>query len=234
MIDPVQMLAPLVDAPTGQADPQEAAAQFEELLTRILIKEMRKTLPEDGWLSGAGADIYQGLLDEQLAQQLTDSGGLGLAPALASSFGSSGAATSAGHGTTEALPPVLPVAGARTTSGFGMRTDPLDGSHRHHDGVDLAAPSGTPIRAARPGTVRFAGERGGYGNLVIIDHGDGLETRYGHCATVTVRPGDRVDAGQRVGTVGSTGRSTGSHLHFEVRNHGRTTDPAPWLGLSKN
>ena len=83
--------------------------------------------------------------------------------------------------------------------------------------------------AERDGVVRFAGDRGGYGNVVIIDHGDGLETRYAHCATLTVQAGDKVPEGAVVGTVGSTGRSTGPHLHFEVRQDGLPTNPTNFV-----
>ena len=115
------------------------------------------------------------------------------------------------------------------SSGFGERRDPFNGSIRKHDGIDLALAAGTPVRAERDGVVRFAGDRGGYGNVVIIDHGNGLETRYAHCATLTVQAGDNVPEGAVVGTVGSTGRSTGPHLHFEVRENGIATNPANFV-----
>ena len=113
----------------------------------------------------------------------------------------------------------------RVSSAYGVRTDPITGHQRAHHGVDLAAPTGTPIPAVRPGTVSFAGDRGGYGNLVIIDHGNGMETRYAHCHTLDVQAGDYVEAGQQIATVGSTGRSTGPHLHLELRQDGVATDP---------
>ncbi|HEY8339567.1 MAG TPA: M23 family metallopeptidase [Egibacteraceae bacterium] len=127
---------------------------------------------------------------------------------------------------------VLPVEG-RFSSPFGMRTHPVTGARKMHTGVDIAAPTGTPIRAARGGTVSFAGVRGGYGNLVIIDHPDGTQTRYAHQDALQVQVGQRVAAGQVVGTVGSTGMSTGPHLHFELRRGGDPVDPAPLLGLHR-
>jgi murein DD-endopeptidase MepM/ murein hydrolase activator NlpD len=132
-------------------------------------------------------------------------------------------------GVTTTGPLHLPV-DAPMSSGFGMRVHPVTGAKRLHAGIDLAAPTGTPIGAAAAGTVTFAGARGGYGNLVIVDHGDGTETRYAHQHTISVRAGQTVAAGDLLGTVGSTGQSTGPHLHFEFRRDGEPVDPAPLLG----
>jgi murein DD-endopeptidase MepM/ murein hydrolase activator NlpD len=129
--------------------------------------------------------------------------------------------------TTDLLKPV----DARFTSDFGPRTHPITGRASNHAGVDLAAPTGTPIAAAGEGVVAFAGVRGGYGNLVILEHADGTQTYYAHADRLDVRAGDRVARGQQVATVGSTGRSTGPHLHFEVRRDGVPVDPAPLIGL---
>lgn len=125
---------------------------------------------------------------------------------------------------------VAPLQG-RVSSVFGPRLHPVHKVMRPHNGLDLAAPSGTPIQAAAAGRVTFAGSRGGYGNLVVLDHGNGLETYYAHQRDLAVRTGDRVAAGQTIGTVGATGTATGPHLHFEVRRDGTPQDPAPWLGL---
>jgi murein DD-endopeptidase MepM/ murein hydrolase activator NlpD len=111
------------------------------------------------------------------------------------------------------------------TSGFGTRTDPIDGTSRFHTGVDLRAPEGSPIRAAADGVVRRAGARGGYGNAIEIDHGEGVSTLYAHASNVSVQPGDRIARGAEVGQVGQTGRATGPHLHFEVRVEGKPIDP---------
>jgi murein DD-endopeptidase MepM/ murein hydrolase activator NlpD len=91
--------------------------------------------------------------------------------------------------------------------------------------MDIAAAEGTPIRAVRDGTVTFAGERGGYGLVVYVDHGDGLQTRYAHCSRLHVKPGQKITQGQLLSEVGSTGRSTGNHLHFEARKNGVAVDP---------
>ena len=122
-----------------------------------------------------------------------------------------------------------PISGARLTSAFGPRVHPIYGTVRMHDGVDYAAPSGTPIRAAADGTVVAAGPRGGYGIATLVDHGGGLATLVAHQRAVFVAPGGPVTRGQVIGAVGSTGFSTGPHLHFEVRSGGTPVDPLQYL-----
>jgi murein DD-endopeptidase MepM/ murein hydrolase activator NlpD len=118
---------------------------------------------------------------------------------------------------------------ATVSSGFGVRTHPLTGQRRLHAGLDLAAASGTPIRAAAAGQVVAADTVGGYGLTVDLRHGDGSVTRYAHQSRLLVRVGQSVAAGQVIGLVGSTGNSTGPHLHFEVRTHAGPIDPLQWL-----
>jgi murein DD-endopeptidase MepM/ murein hydrolase activator NlpD len=115
------------------------------------------------------------------------------------------------------------------TSGFGWRVHPVLGYSRFHSGTDFGAEYGTPIRAADRGTVIFAGEYGGYGNAVVIDHGNGLTTLYGHASALYVQEGQVVQRGQVLAAVGSTGLSTGPHLHFEVRQNGEPVDPIAYL-----
>jgi murein DD-endopeptidase MepM/ murein hydrolase activator NlpD len=115
------------------------------------------------------------------------------------------------------------------TSPFGMRRDPFTGHPAFHKGIDIAAARGTEIQAYDSGEVVFSGWRGGYGNLVVLRHPNGLETRYGHASELSVKVGDTVRTGQVVGKVGSTGRSTGDHLHFEVRVGGEAVNPLPYL-----
>jgi murein DD-endopeptidase MepM/ murein hydrolase activator NlpD len=116
-------------------------------------------------------------------------------------------------------------------SGFGYRSHPIYGSRRLHTGIDLDADSGDPIYAAGAGVVLSAGWRGGYGNCVVIDHGGGIGTLYGHMSSLGVSTGDTVGQGTRIGAVGSTGASTGPHLHFEVRTNGEPVNPVPYLPL---
>lgn len=121
------------------------------------------------------------------------------------------------------------------TSGFGKRTDPISGKPNvMHNGIDIGAPRGTNVLAAADGVVLVAGWYGGYGNCVVIDHGDGIWTVYGHMLddSLKVSVGDRVVAGTIIGQVGTTGKSTGYHLHFEVRKDGEAVDPLPYLGIN--
>ncbi len=129
-----------------------------------------------------------------------------------------------------AVPSDKPVKTAEFTSGYGIRSDPFQGRAARHQGIDLAAPMGTPIYATADGIVSEAGyNSGGYGNLIKLNHGRGIETRYGHLSSLAVSPGQRVTRGQVIGRMGSTGRSTGSHLHYEVRIDGRAVNPIPFM-----
>ena len=132
-----------------------------------------------------------------------------------------------------AVPSEKPVRTAAFTSGFGVRSDPFQARAAMHPGIDLAGPLGTPIYATADGTVLRAGwNSGGYGNLVEIDHGKGIATRYGHMSAVLVSAGQHITRGQQIGRMGSTGRSTGSHLHYEVRIDGRPVNPIPFMKSS--
>lgn len=129
-----------------------------------------------------------------------------------------------------AVPSEKPVKTAAFTSGYGVRSDPFKGSSAMHAGIDLSGPVGTPIYATADGVVSTAGwHNGGYGNLIKVDHGRGIETRYAHLSSVDVRPGQQIKRGQLIGRMGSTGRSTGSHLHYEVRIDGRAVNPIPFM-----
>ncbi|UFP93717.1 M23 family metallopeptidase [Gloeobacter morelensis] len=129
-----------------------------------------------------------------------------------------------------ARPAGLPVAGARLTSGFGPRRDPVMGGAEFHSGLDFAGPYGLPIRATAPGRVSRAGWGSGWGQHVVIDHGHGFETLYAHLSRLEVRAGDSLGRGDLVGRMGSTGRSTGTHLHYTVYLDGQAVDPSPYLG----
>jgi murein DD-endopeptidase MepM/ murein hydrolase activator NlpD len=116
------------------------------------------------------------------------------------------------------------------TSGFGVRSDPFHAGAAMHPGIDLAGAYGTPVYATADGTVLRAGwNSGGYGNLVEVDHGRGITTRYGHMSAILISAGDHVTRGQQIGRMGSTGRSTGNHLHYEVRIDGRPVNPIPFM-----
>ncbi|WP_328806633.1 M23 family metallopeptidase [Novosphingobium aerophilum] len=130
---------------------------------------------------------------------------------------------------TVSIPSLVPVEGVKLTSDFGMRWHPVLGGRRAHKGVDLAAPAGTPIRASADGVVERADWFAGYGLYVALEHGGQIETRYGHMSRLNVAAGQRVRKGDVIGYVGSTGRSTGPHLHYEVRIAGEAVNPVPYL-----
>ncbi len=129
----------------------------------------------------------------------------------------------------EKLPLATPVDTPVRTSSFGARVDPFTHRGAFHPGQDFAGSFMTPIHATAPGVVSFTGQRTGYGNVVEIDHGGGFKTRYAHLQAISVAMGQKVGIGQRVGGMGSTGRSTGVHLHYEVWDHGRVQDPTRFL-----
>jgi murein DD-endopeptidase MepM/ murein hydrolase activator NlpD len=130
---------------------------------------------------------------------------------------------------TIAIPSVQPVERLAFTSNFGIRSDPFRGTAAFHAGVDIPGPLGTPVYATADGIVDRAERSGGYGNMVEINHGKGIQTRYGHLSKILVAPFTRVHRGQLIALMGSTGRSTGPHLHYEVRIDGAAVNPAPFL-----
>lgn len=117
----------------------------------------------------------------------------------------------------------------RVSSKFGQRVHPVTKEPAFHNGMDIAAPYGTPVKATSPGDVTFASERGAYGNVVEIEHGNGIVTRYAQLEACNVSVGDRVTEGTVIGTVGASGQATGPHLHFEVIENGEPKDPASYL-----
>jgi murein DD-endopeptidase MepM/ murein hydrolase activator NlpD len=211
----------------------DASRQLEAILLRQIIQT--SGVFKGG--EGAGSAVRAGMFAEALADAVAGAGGIGLADQMERSLG--GAASPAGRPNLApspvpgpgALPSLslpaamLPTQG-RISSPFGARLDPFTHTEAEHRGLDVAAAEGAPIRTPLDGVVVRAGPRGGYGNAVEIDHGNGLVTLYGHASEVGVAPGEHVQAGQQIGRVGQTGRATGPHLHFEVRVSGRPVDPA--------
>ena len=129
----------------------------------------------------------------------------------------------------DSIPQVMPADIRMISSGFGYRSDPFNGGAAMHAGLDFRGPSGSPINAAAQGKVTFVGTKSGYGKVVEISHGNGMLTRYAHMSAWKAKVGQTVDAGEVIGLIGSTGRSTGPHLHFEVRIHDRAVNPRPFL-----
>ncbi|MGH9886893.1 MAG: M23 family metallopeptidase, partial [bacterium] len=212
--------------------------------------------PQGGGMldGGFAGDTFKQMLDEAIADKMTAAGGVGMTQMFARQLDKTNEVAGAPAmpianaplDASRALPGlhdppiegaphfILPVAG-RPSSGYGLRADPMHGGEMiNHPGFDLAATTGTPVAAAAGGTVVHAGPAGTYGNLVTLRHDNGFETRYAHLSSVDVKVGDRVEAGSGLGKVGSTGYSTGPHLHFEVRHDGKAIDPAPLLPLNSS
>ncbi|KPF58126.1 MAG: peptidoglycan DD-metalloendopeptidase family protein [Alphaproteobacteria bacterium] len=176
-------------------------------------------------------------IDEQAALPATDAvGGPYLAPQSDRDFNASLNALDVAltrletvRDTAKRLPFANPAPGREITSRFGNRPDPFFGGLAMHAGIDFRAPTGTEIRSTGAGKIVTASFSGGYGNMVEIDHGLGLSTRYGHMSRILVSEGDTVETGQILGLAGSTGRSTGPHLHYEVRRNGDPVDPMRFL-----
>jgi murein DD-endopeptidase MepM/ murein hydrolase activator NlpD len=217
-------------------DPAEGARTLESILLKQLIQD-------SGMFRGmnqAGGKIYGEMFCEALANAVAQGGGIGIAKLVEGSFeqpqAEGGADSNITGGFIHGRPVPVSDGPASATdvtpevsSNYGQRTDPIDGTHRFHTGIDVAAEEGSPILAAARGKVIRAGLRGGYGNAVEIDNGRGTTTLYGHAKALAVKAGDTVEAGQPIAFVGHTGRATGSHLHFEVRKNGKPTDPQPTL-----
>ena len=212
------------------------------MLMSTMLKEMRQSMLDGTESSGGlGAETMTETVDTELGRVLSRSGGFGLAEQLSQTIerqlGTAAPAAAPAPARpdvpdTVPAPSPAPPAGAlslptgRTTSGFGWRRDPIDGQPRLHRGVDVAMAYGADVHAAAAGTVSFAGNRGTYGNLVVIDHADGRQTRYAHLSGVSVSAGEQVEAGQVIGQAGRSGRTTGTHLHFEVIADGHAVDPS--------
>jgi murein DD-endopeptidase MepM/ murein hydrolase activator NlpD len=228
------------------------AQEFEALLMTQTLRGMRQAmLDEDEQESGLGASTLFETNDVELARVLSRAGGFGLADALLNAFERqvaprglvnvdavqppSGPRVDGDPGPGPRVrPDPLGLAaglteGAPVSSAFGWRTDPFTGSARFHQGIDIAVAYGTEVRAAAHGRVTFSGVQSGYGNTVVIDHGGGRQTRYAHLADAAVVKGQLVNEGQVLGRSGSSGRTTGPHLHFEVLLNGKPVDPA-WGG----
>jgi murein DD-endopeptidase MepM/ murein hydrolase activator NlpD len=204
-----------------------AAAEFESMLMLQMLKEMRKSgsWEDEEEQDGFGAQTLLETIDVELASHLSKVQGLGLGRQLLEVLGGrvSAAADDARPDVPEAAVTAavassdgVAVPGGDVTSGYGWRLDPLLGAPRFHRGIDIRAAYGQDVPAAAPGRVVSAGTEGGYGETVVIEHAGGLRTRYAHLSSTQVAAGDEVREGQIVGRAGRSGRTTGTHLHFEV------------------
>jgi murein DD-endopeptidase MepM/ murein hydrolase activator NlpD len=230
----------LTTTPQAEREKLHRAAQaLESLILKQMVKASNAFTGGEGAGSGVRADMFA----DALADAMAKDGGIGLTAQIERSLvpGEDPVPPSpAALVPASALPARAPVeraeppaadAGLRVTSPFGMRHDPFDGHLTRHDGVDLAGTEGELIHSVAAGVVRRAGERGGYGNAVEIDHGNGVTTLYAHASELLVHEGERVTPGQPIARVGHTGRATGPHLHFELRRGGRPIDPSRALKI---
>lgn len=220
---------------------QEQFAEFAALLVFQMLQTMRRTVPKSDLLNtGFAHDLYVSLFDQEVARNITRKGDIGLASLLQQQFEARRGISQAPQRTNRGLevyrqqslqssaPFIVPVEG-QLSSPFGQRQDPFDQVEKWHDGIDIAAPAGSLIWAAAPGQVIFSGHKHNYGNLLILEHQDGYQTSYAHNAVNLVPVGKQVQKGEPIARVGETGRSTGPHVHFELRRQGQVLDPVPLL-----
>lgn len=232
------------------------AQEFEALLMNEMLGNWRQSLMDsaeaDEGNSGMGTMLD--MVGSEFGRALSRSGGLGIADQLLRAFdrqilgerspSSAAEPINSGAAGDGVKVPAVAARGAQATgrldadpvdaapvvtSGFGLRRDPFSGRVKPHAGVDLRMAYGAEVTSVAPGRVSFAGDQKGYGLTVVVDHANGLQTRYAHLSSTSVRVGDTVEAGQPVARVGNSGRSTGPHLHMELLSQGRPVDPGDLL-----
>lgn len=229
-------------APSDANQRRKIAQEFSSFLYLEVLKAMRAATAEDGAAQDGSLsrDLYTSMMDAEVARLVAQRDETGFSKAVERSLERTNVtpnrqsefqypktlpAAEMGDSRLESQAPIT----GEISSGFGLRADPFTGSRKFHQGVDIAAPAGAPIKAAAAGRVVFSGSASGYGNLIEIDHGGGWVTRYGHNSANLVSAGDKIAAGQQIALVGQSGRATGDHLHFEVRRDGKAVSPRIFL-----
>lgn len=245
----------IAQSSTGEKQKQalkKVSQEFEAIFIGQLLKAMRETIEESGLLGGGfGKSIYTELFDQEMSRNMAQRGALGISDLLYRNLAektpdarqtekktvapeSPSAVPSTCPGSSKDENEIsdlqLPVQ-APISSPFGLRRDPFSHQVRFHKGLDLSAPEGMKVVSALAGTVISAEYVHGYGNTVLLQHDGEIQTRYGHLGSIKVKAGDVVDSEAELGTVGSTGRSTGPHLHFEVIRRGAPVDPLAGISL---
>ena len=212
---------------------KEACKQFESVFTYEILKSMRNSIQKCDLFSGGQAEeIYQSMLDQELSKNMAGQGDNSIANMLYQQLKQIDNIRESAdiEGSDDKTLPIWPLK-ARISSSFGWRKDPFTGEKKFHEGIDLAAKEGTDIKAVMSGKVQITDNQKGYGKIVVLDHGHGFETLYAHNSDIMVKAGDWVTKGSTIAKVGSTGRSTGTHLHFEVKRDGKNLDPEKFLKI---
>lgn len=236
----------------------DLAKEFESMLMLQMLRQMRQSMIDGSdEQTGLSSATMTDVVDTELARQLSKTGGLGIAEAMMKALNRqldlpevttqkvAGAASEVAYYQTntrsqvatvasfDAVVPALDagIGSSRLTSNYGWRSDPFTGAAKYHGGIDLRAAYGQSVPAAAEGTVVEAGDNGAYGLTLVLEHADGLRTRYAHLSAADVSVGDRVLQGQEIGRVGQSGRATGPHLHFEVIRDGQRIDPTTVMAL---
>ena len=203
----------------------EANSTTAEIISSLQEVGIKPNMPADGSEDGIGGPLLPPQPDDVDSENLVDQ---------ANDVASVLARFKEARNAIEDAPTHMPIPGStRISSPFGNRVDPFTGRLAFHPGIDFPWPSGTSVKSAGAGKVIYVGQINGYGNVVDIDHGGGIVTRYGHLSAFLVSKGEEVDTGTPIGRVGSTGRSTGPHLHFEVRRDDSPVNPTPYLDLGR-
>lgn len=234
------------DGKANDARLKKAAEEFESLFINEMLKTMRKTIvkSEIFHTDEKTEEMYTSMLDCELARDMAKAGGIGLSGVLTRQLGLFEDSVPKAPNAVERPDAANPRSGSERRAGiaglferfkrpvvgaisslFGMRHDPFTGERELHKGIDIAVPHGTEIYPAADGVVIFSGYKKGYGNTVEVRHGNGVVTRYAHCHKNLVKQGDPVNTRDPIGQSGSSGRSTGPHLHFEVIKDGLHVDP---------
>lgn len=228
---------PMQDNLQGKSDPKAVAKQMESVFLNEFLKIM---MEQTSFGKDKTVATFLPVMTTEIAKSLSEKG-IGIADFLMKNIETR--VTNIVKDTRRlqddknptpvarsAQSPITPPVTGRITSGYGMRQDPVDGKMRQHNGIDIAMPEGTPVMPAAPGKVVFSGNSGGYGNCVVIEHENGMATLYAHNSANNVKTGEVIDKNKVIALSGSTGKSTGPHLHFEVRRHGLPIDPMDAVG----
>ncbi len=221
---------------------EEALKEFESLFVFYMLKEMNKSGNNKGLFGkGFGNEYFSDMFNQEISRSLSKSGGIGIADFIEKAAETKVIKGKNGFKDFSLSTPLFPkkketaksihqiVNKGIVSSHFGIRTDPLTGDRRFHDGIDIACREGTKVYPFLPGKVVFSGEKRGYGNVVIIEHNNGMKSYYAHNKINFAKEGDVIDGSFPIALSGNTGRSTGPHLHFEIRAGDKPQNPEKYI-----